>query len=759
MLFTLVDVTEQEAAGAVLRDSEAPFHEMFELVGEAVFLVDDKTGRICEANKEAERMYGYTHDELIGLTNAGISAEPEKTQGIVEHRENGTFFIPLRYHQRKDGTLFPVEATGRFFTYKGRQMHVVACRDISTRKEAEEELQRSEEWYRRIVETAQEGIWVLDRSFQTTHLNIHMAEMLGYSQNEMKGRPITDFLHPDELSDYRIMAGERRKGVPRTFERKFIRKDGSVCWGLVSSTPIFTNNVFTGSFSMITDITGRKEAEEKSVRTYYDLQKIYDNLSATEEELREQYRILSQKQQELIASEERYRQLFTSMTSGFAHHRILCDDGGMPVDYEFIDINPAFVTITGLPRDKIVHKRVLDVLPDTEASWIERYGHTALTGEPQIFELYNRVFDKYFDVSVYSPEEGEFITLFSDITQRKKMEEALIESEARYRNVVEDQTELIARTRPDGTHLFVNEAYCRYFGRERDEMIGRRFHPEIHPEDRSSLKIFFASFSQKNPMGTIDQRTITDNREIRWQRWNNRAVFDKNGKIVEIQSVGRDITDTKRAEEALLASEKKFRNLVELAQEGIWSVDAEYLTIYVNPKMADLLGYTQEEMKGRPISEFLDPSWLSSGMEYPKKQMMGLKEEFECAFRKKNNEIILASVSTGPLSDEQGTITGAIAVVMDITRKKRLEKQQQVALQRIEENIHQMAVLNDQIRNPLTIISILCEEDTPGSCEKILEQINRIDSLVREVDKGFVLSLKIRDFLRDYHGIDIPHES
>ena len=99
---------------------------------------------------------------------------------------------------------------------------------------------------------------------------------------------------------------------------------------------------------------------------------------------------------------------------------------------------------------------------------------------------------------------------------------------------------------PDGTHVFVNGAYCRYFGKTREEIIGTRFTPVIFPEDRAALKKHFGSLTRENPVTFIEHRIIMPDGEIRWQRWSDRVIFDENGSIAEFQSVGRDISYRKK---------------------------------------------------------------------------------------------------------------------------------------------------------------------------------------------------------------------
>ncbi len=128
--------------------------------------------------------------------------------------------------------------------------------------------------------------------------------------------------------------------------------------------------------------------------------------------------------QELQASEARYRGLFDSMIDGFALHEIICDKEGRPVDYRFLEINPSFERLTGLRSADLIGRNVLEVLPNTESYWIDVYGSVALTGRSTFYENYSKELDRYFEVSVYCPQLGQFAVVIVDITERKKAEEA-----------------------------------------------------------------------------------------------------------------------------------------------------------------------------------------------------------------------------------------------------------------------------------------------------------------------------------------------
>jgi PAS domain S-box-containing protein len=378
---------------------------------------------------------------------------------------------------------------------------------------------------------------------------------------------------------------------------------GAHLW-LIASPLCDTNGNAIGAIESIRDITARKVAEEKLKSTYEELNASYEQLTATEEELRANYNELTRGQQELYKSEERYRNVVEDQTEFIC--RFLPDES-------HIFVNDAYCRYFGKTREEIIGHRFTPEIPKEDLPILK--AHFALiTPDDPVQTVEHRIrmpngeirWQQWSDRAVFdrNGKVTEYQSVGRDITEQKeavkrlkrtheelnasyeqltateeelrqnyeeltKSQHELQKSEERYRNVVEDQTEFICRFLPDGSHIFVNDAYCRYFGKTREEIVGHRFAPDIPKEDLPILKMNLASITPDHPVQTVEHRIRMPNGEIRWQQWSDRAVFDRNGKVTEYQSVGRDVTDRKRTEQALHEANKKLTLLSSITRHDI----------------------------------------------------------------------------------------------------------------------------------------------------------------------------------------------
>ena len=157
--------------------------------------------------------------------------------------------------------------------------------------------------------------------------------------------------------------------------------------------------------------------------------------------------------------------LFDNMTTGFALHEILCDEKGVPVDYRFVQVNPAYEALTGLRASDLIGRRVLEILPGTEPFWIQAFGEVALGAPARELENYSSELGRWYHVRVFSPRRGSFAVMIADITQRKQLELALTQSERLFRTIFEQAPACVALIRRGRLHT-VNSAFVQAFGYE-----------------------------------------------------------------------------------------------------------------------------------------------------------------------------------------------------------------------------------------------------------------------------------------------------
>ena len=256
--------------------------------------------------------------------------------------------------------------------------------------------------------------------------------------------------------------------------------------------------------------------------------------------------------------EKRYREIFEESIDAIY---ITSRDG------TYVDVNRAVQALFGFTREEMIGKlnaRETYCHPEEREKFqqeIERKG--SLRNYPvKLRKKDGTEMDCLLTATVKRSEAGEIMGyqgIIRNITGYKKAEQALRESEAHYRAIVEDQTELICRFLPDGTINFVNEAYCRYFQKKREELLGHTFKPFIPEEDRQKVESLLSSLSPQNPVASHEHRVIAPNGDIRWHQWTNRMVMDPQGHLIEYQAVGTDITRRRDIEEALKESAEKIK--------------------------------------------------------------------------------------------------------------------------------------------------------------------------------------------------------
>lgn len=237
---------------------------------------------------------------------------------------------------------------------------------------------------------------------------------------------------------------------------------------------------------------------------------------------------------------------------------------------------------------------------------VAQYTDQALEGNIQpAYEL--EVFHKdgskrQFEVAEFPvhDEAGRVVAvegIARDISKRKRDERALLESEVRYRHIVEDQMEFVVRWLPDGTRTFVNESYCRYFGVSQQEVLGTSFYPLIDEADQETVRKRIKALTQEHPVSSDEHRVVKPDGTVTWNEWTDRAFYDEEGHLVELQSVGRDITARKQAEEALLESEELYRITLGNISDAVFITDDDGRFTFICPNVDNIFGYRHVEVE------------------------------------------------------------------------------------------------------------------------------------------------------------------
>lgn len=242
---------------------------------------------------------------------------------------------------------------------------------------------------------------------------------------------------------------------------------------------------------------------------------------------------------------EEYLQSFiNSMCEAFALHEIICDDEGNPCNYSFLAVNHAFLEVTGLTMEAVMGKTVLDVYPGLEGQWIELYGRVALSGTSLQFERYFTTLGRHFKISAFSPVKGQFITLFSDITEFKKADAAL----KKHQILFENAQDIVLYAKPDGSIIDANKNALYKYGYSYDALLLLSIQDISDPSVRDRLD---EQMKMADTTGVVFESI-----HVKKDGTSFPVEVSAKSTVIEAERVRihiiRDITERKRAEERIV---------------------------------------------------------------------------------------------------------------------------------------------------------------------------------------------------------------
>jgi PAS domain S-box-containing protein len=644
---------------AEVQKSEREYRELNAGLRDGVGSIDMQ-GKFQSCNPAFEEMVGYSIKELRQMDirdltpakwhamEASILEDQVLSRGYSDTYEKE--FI------RSDGTIFPAELTAYLTRDEGGNPSGfwAYVRDITARVQAEQALRQSEERFRDIALSTSDWVWEVDALGRYIYVSDKVVDVMGYTAEEMLDKTPFDLMSPEEAARVGEIFGEIMANAQPIVDMESwcITKDGREVCMLTDGVPLFdAQGNLIGYRGVDKDITERKRAEqtlrermsiiENSLdfmgiatldgqgvyvnpaglaMTGYTAEEFYDSMGiasfqpdlpreALETAMREGVwtgestlvhkdgRVIplsqiitviedeqgnpqlfatvgrditerKQADQAMRESEKRFRTLFESMVEGVALHEMVYDQDGEPIDYRITDINPAYTSHTGLTRQAAVGALATELYGAQDPPYMDVYTRVAEMGESAFFDVYFPSLERHFHVSVFSPGQGQFATVFEDVTEARQTEERLRQANL----VVENSPVVLFRWRADGhwSVEFVSENVEQIFGYTPQELLsGATPYAElVYPQDLERVAREVQEFSESGVDSFRQEyRIVTKDGQVRWT--DDRTVIERDagGQITHYQGIVIDVTAAKQAELERARFTAQLRTAASLAEQ------------------------------------------------------------------------------------------------------------------------------------------------------------------------------------------------
>jgi len=644
-----------------LRESEQKYRHLFDGLNEPALLAEADTGYIVDVNPQASVLTGLPRKELVGLhfSQVNPSGKTEFHKGkFQEVVETGG---PVDYDSefvRPDGRIVPVEVNARIVDAFGRKCVMVLCRDLTELQKAEDALKASEARYRSIFETAGSLIVCMDINGTVRDCNSRIEEFTGYTRDEVVGRSLFKFVHPDfqkqaQESLHEVMV----QGSTRNHEYRLIRKDSSAVHARINSAALRNDKgEFTEVVLIMNDITAIKR---------------------TQDALRE--------------SEARFRRFAESSVEGIVFH-----DKGV-----ILDANASFARMFGYGFDEVAGKHVLDfAAPESR----ELIAGNVRSGYEEPYEAVgmrkdgSRIFGELCGRAVPYKGRTVRVTVVRDLSERKKAEQALRESERKLSTLMSNLPGMAYRCRNDRdwTMEFVSDGCVELTGHAPADLVNNRkvpFNDLIHPDDREYAWEEVQACLQRRTPYRLTYRIMTAAGEEKWVWEKGCGVWGDASEVLALEGFIADITDRKHAEEAVRQERDRAQQYLDIAQVMLVAINTDGEITLINHEGCRVLGYEEHELIGKSWFDTCLPHHVRGEMRnffdaFVRGEMIedeGLEYEYPVLTKAGEERVI--EWRNVLVRDEEGNAVGTLSSGEDITAQRKTEK----ALLRREEQLRQAA--------------------------------------------------------------------
>ncbi len=757
------DITDRKRKEEALRASEEKLRAMFEAIQDGISLTDLE-GNTIDLNEAAVRMGGYSSkEELIGVNGFQFISESDRDRvnlQVEELLKNG-FSKPCEYRFiRRNGEEFDVEASASLiYDSAGTPIGSInLVRDITERKQAEMAVKESEEKYRSLVENINDVIFSLDTQGYFTYASPVIESIWGYRVEDVLFKHFTEFVMPGDLPGLVTSYEQTLRGQYEPHEFRIVDCNNRIRFVRTSSRKMVKGGDIVGITGIVTDITAQKLAEMA-----------------------------------LIESEEKYKTLTNNLAVG-VYRNTPGDEG------KFLEINPFHYKMFGYDsKEEFLEINVSDLYVDPEdRTELSRKLQTRGSINNELVILKKKdgtpIICSVTAVAVKG-DEGDilyFDGIIEDITDRQIAQQALIDSEERFRSIFENVTDTIVYVDMTGTIIDVNSRLMDLCGHDPEEMIGKRF-SETGLLSEESLPDVERTLNETVTKGVPPQSIEI----VIHHRNGGNIIADTRPSLLTLSQgtqgilvVIRDITKRKEAEDALEESVRLYRLLAENVTDVIWTMDMHLRYTYISPSITEMQGYTVKEALTRRPEENLAPDSyrivteiLAEEIERENEPGVDLSRTrtVEVETRHRDGHTIWVEITMRFLRDEAKRPIGIIGVTRDISERKQTEKQllqrnlELTTLNAIAQTLTSSLNLNDVLNNTLDKIIelfsikqcfvLLLEDEShanlrvyrgiPNKYVHLLQGFDLTDSLLGQVvrtgEPRFVASLEdVRDNIKKH---------
>ncbi len=663
------EIAEHKKTAAALKEREELFRGMFETHSAVMLLINPETGLIINANKAASDYYGYSSEELSGMAVTQINTSSDlninKTiQSVKEEKQNYFQF----QHRLADGQIRDVEVYSTPIVFQGHTLLFSVIHDITDRRRAEEKLVNANIFLDQIISAMPNPVFVKNEQHRWLILNDAFCDFMGYASEQLIGKSDYDFFPKEQADvfwekDNMVFKSE----TVHSNEEYFTDSEGKLCTILTKKSVMTDINGEKILVGIITDITERKNMEDA-----------------------------------LRKSESMSGAVMDIPTAA----AFLLDREGV-----CLHANETLGRRFGKEVSEIIGKPIWELFPPDVCERRKALFKTVLTEKKQSRHEDER--EGMWNDSVITPimdDNGEvkwIAVIGFDITDRKKAEKALRDSEEQYRDLVQNANNVILRATPQWEITFFNRYAQEFFGYTEEEILGKRVFGTIVPDAESltgrDLNVILNDIAKyPDKYRYNENENICKNGRRVWLAWTNKVIADSEGNPKEILCIANDITEKKQAEQALRESGEKYRNLVENLSDALFMTDNKGTLSYISPIVEKIIGLKPEEIVGRHLSEFFHPEDLPMILKKFQKMISGQDAEpSEVRVFHKSGEVIWIRTSSR-LHVKNGVISGLQGLITDINARKQTEqalKDSEEQYRNLVENINDAVYLLDNKGN------------------------------------------------------------